>query len=443
MTHWFRILPTISILAVPIGIGSQPKGDDGDRSVTVVTIGYPDSDQMDAVTGETLPGIGSLEDAFEEANPDIDLEIVNIPWGDGASSYSAKTEAMLQADQACLYEMPGALEFARRGLLVDLDTMIESDPDFENVWGEQLDLARAWGPDHPETLWYLPNSTGVRVIHWDAQLFEDFGVEPLSATPTLDELQAKAALLTGTNPVTGEDTYGWWYQGKYAVWQFLAIAHALGADWGGVDESGAMTINWDTPEFEQALTWMVDMAQFAPSGALGDDGMPDGFLSDQNSVAIIPEGESGYFLSAFVADPELAARFRTSTNVKGPDGRGGLNAFSPMAMAESCANKDDAWTALKWLAGSAAAERYYFDSSGRLPVITAGGEVVPEISELTDGALILEQAQTSDGVYPWAAAEPRWALQSALEGALAGTMTPAEALAQAQRETNEWLADQG
>lgn len=428
-------------LAAPIAIGGSATAGD-ENTVTVLTIGYPDADQTDPVTGSRVPGIDNLEAAFENEYPDIDLEIVNIAWGDGASSYTVKTEAMLQSNQACIYEMPGVLEYARRGLLVDLDTLIADDPEFDNVWGDQLDLARSWGPTRADTLWYIPNNTGARVIHWDAELFEDFGVEPLSATPTLEELEQKAAQLTGTNPVTGEETYGWWYQGKYAVWQFLAVAHAMGADWGTVNDDGTMSIDWDTPEFETALTWFVEMAQYAPAGALGGDGMPNGFLSEQNNVAIIPDGEPGYFLPSFIADPSLAERFRTSTNVKGADGRGGLNAFSPMAMAESCANKSEAWTVLKWLAGSDAAERYYFESIGRIPVVVDGAEIVPEIADLPDGEPILAQVQTSDAVYPWAATEPRWALQAALEAALAGNVSPAEALEQAQQETADWLAEQ-
>ena len=46
-------------------------------------------------------------------------------------------------------------------------------------------------------------------------------------------------------------------------------------------------------------------------------------------------------------------------------------------------------------------------------------------------------------LYPWAAEQPRWAMQAALEAVLAGTMTPGEALKQAQEETADWLAQQG
>jgi ABC-type glycerol-3-phosphate transport system substrate-binding protein len=409
--------------------------------VTVLTIGYPDKDSTDAVTGTVSPGIGNLEAAFETANPTIDLVVTNIPWGEGATGYAPKTEAMIQANESCLYEMPGAAGYARRGLLADLSALIAADKDFKNVWGKQIETDKVWGPT-AKSLYYIPNNTGERVIHWDATLFANYGVEPLSKNPTLDEIAAKAKALTGTDPVTGQQTYGYYYQGKYAVWQFLSIAHAMGANWGSVDETGKMTVTWNTPEYLAALQWFVDMSKYAPSGALGSDGMPQGFLSDENVVAIIPEGEQGYFIQPLIANPELQKRFRSSFNLRGADGVGGVATISPMAMAESCTNKEAAWTALKWLAGSAESQKYYFDSNGRIPVSDNGAAALPQIASFPDGDVVLTQPQFAEAPYPWAADQPRWAMQTALEGALAGTLSPADALAQAQKETDDWLAQQ-
>jgi multiple sugar transport system substrate-binding protein len=433
------LLSTTALIALPIAapVIAQDK-----PVVKVLMIGYPDEDSTDATTGAKVPGIGHLHDAFAVANPNIDLEIISIPWGEGATAYSAKTEAMIQGNEACLYEMPAAPAFGRRGMLQNLDDMIKADKDFKNVWGSQLDAARSWGPDNPKSLFYIPNNTGERVVQWDAKLFKDWGVEPLSDKPTLEEVEAKAPKLTGKDPVTGEQTYGYWYQGKYAVWQFMAIGHALGANWGTMDEKGIMTVNWDTPEYLKALKWFVKMAQYAPSGALAGDGMPQGFLTDQNVVAIVPEGEAGYFVTPYIANAALNERFRVAYNFKGADGLGGLSSVSPLAMAASCDQKEAAWTALKWLAGAPEAEKYYFDANGRLPTADNATDALPQIGKLPDGAAILGQPLTAEPVYPWAASQPRWSLQAALEAALAGTATPEDALKQAQAETAEWLKTQ-
>ena len=412
-------------------------------NVNVLLIGKPDEDGLDPLTGNAIPGVANLQTKFAEAYPDIDMELINIPWGSGASSYTAKTESMIQAQEACIYHMPGAFNYGSRGYLENLDPWIANDPSFEDAWpGDYLEQWRGWGPGNPDNQWALPYSGGNRVIHYDSVLFDQWGVEGLSQHPTLDEIEEKAAATTGLNPATGEQNYGYWYQGKYINWQFQVIAHAFGANWGQVNADGTWTINWDTPEYLAGLTWLVNMAQYAPPGALAADAMPEGFLTDENVVTIIPEGETGYYLLPFVADPSLNERYRTTYNVQGPDGKGGLFIADPLAMAASCPNKAAAWETMKWLAASPESQAYNFDSGGNLPVITGAAEAIPALGELVDADAILNQNAFAERRYPWASAEPRWALQAAIESALAGTMSPEQALKQAQQETEDWLAQQ-
>ncbi len=411
--------------------------------VTAMLIGKPDEDTIDPVTGAPQPGVGQLEAMFEEAYPNIDLTIINIPWGSGATAYSAKTESMIQAQEACIYHMPGAFAFGRRGYLENLDPWMANDPTFADVWaGDNLEQWRGWGPGNPDNQWALPYSGGNRVIHWDSVLFEQWGIEPLSLHPTLEEIEEKAAAMTGINPVTGEQNYGYWYQGKYLNWQFQVIAHAFGATWGQVNADGTWTINWDTPEYLQGLEWLVKMSQYAPPGALAADVMPEGFLTDENVVAIIPEGETGYYLVPFITQPELQERYRTTYNIVGPDGKGGLFIADPLAMSTACPNKAAAWEVMKWLAGSAESQKYNFDAGGNLPVIEGAEDVIPALGALKDAEPILYANGLAEIRYPWASSEPRFALQAAMEAALAGTLSPKAALEQAQAETDAWLAEQ-
>ena len=91
---------------------------------------------------------------------------------------------MVQANEACIYHMPGQFDYAKQGVLQDLDVLMAQDPTFKDVWeGNFLENSKAWTPDDPDATIFLPAYTGVRVIHWDAKLFEDWGVEPLSANP--------------------------------------------------------------------------------------------------------------------------------------------------------------------------------------------------------------------------------------------------------------------
>jgi multiple sugar transport system substrate-binding protein len=75
-------------------------------------------------------------------------------------------------------------------------------------------------------------------------------------------------------------------------------------------------------------------------------------------------------------------------------------------------------------------------------VINGAAQAIPALGQLIDADAILNQNAFAEPRYPWASSQPRWSLQSAIEAALAGTMTPKQALQQAQKETADWLAQQ-
>lgn len=97
---------------------------------------------------------------------------------------------------------------------------------------------------------------------------------------------------------------------------------------------------------------------------------------------------------------------------------------------------------MKWLTMSPESQKYNFDSGGNLPVIEGAAEAIPAIGQLTDADAILNQNAYAELRYPWASSQPRFSLQAAIEAALAGTLSPEQALKQAQKETDDWLAQQ-
>ena len=107
-------LVAVSILAATCFAAASARGG-GQTVVKVLMIGYPDKDTTDA--SHRRPGARHrpAQGGVRRRNPTIDLEIINIPWGSGATGYAPKTEAMIKANEACLYEMPGAAELRPRG----------------------------------------------------------------------------------------------------------------------------------------------------------------------------------------------------------------------------------------------------------------------------------------------------------------------------------------
>src|SRR5215218_7421828 len=83
-----RIVETQIVVAtqqVEVVVTATPAPASGE--VKVLLIGKPDEDSIDPVSGASIPGVQQLEAMFEAQQPGIDLQIINIPWGSGATGY--------------------------------------------------------------------------------------------------------------------------------------------------------------------------------------------------------------------------------------------------------------------------------------------------------------------------------------------------------------------
>ena len=83
--------------------------------VTALMIGWPDRTASTPPPASPRSASSHLEELFEAKHPDIDLNIVNIPYGAGSTGYGPKTESMVQANEACVYHMPASYDYAQAG----------------------------------------------------------------------------------------------------------------------------------------------------------------------------------------------------------------------------------------------------------------------------------------------------------------------------------------
>ncbi|MCM2675306.1 ABC transporter substrate-binding protein [Alkalicoccobacillus plakortidis] len=170
-------------------------------------------DTTDPITGEKSRGLYVLKDEFERLYPGATVDFVIMPW----KNYVPNTQAMIAGKEADIFQMPGVNDFAAQGLLEPLQRLIDEDEFSLDHFSENL--VEGWmtlGPDDEELQIYaLPVLGDARFIQYDKQLFEEWGIEPLSEYPTVEEVMEKAKQMTGTNPVSGEQNYGIFFNGTH------------------------------------------------------------------------------------------------------------------------------------------------------------------------------------------------------------------------------------
>lgn len=444
---WKRVLSialaTMLLGSALTGCGEKataPSGNgNGERvKVRVQLIGsYTQEDAIDPITGAPLQGMHVVEEDFEKSHPDIDLEYVIIGWDD----YQKKTQTMIMGDQADVFQVPGIALMAGQDVLEPLTPYIERDNfDLGIYLDGQVDGWRVQSPsDSQPEVYSLPMLADARVICYDKQLFDDWGVPYLSEYPTYEEIKAAASQMTGTNPRTGEQNYGIVWRGADAADTVMNLNESLGGTWGTGNEFASLTYNFNSDTMVQAVDMLKDLLPYAPEAVLTDKGA-ERFGTEQNDVAIHLRAQPDKQIGA-IRDNKLVDRYGTAYLFVNPDeGMGGLFAGSPVAIGKNCKVKDAAWEYLKYTSGDFFQQ--FIVQWRQLPCVKNAAEF-DGIKGDPHMELCLDSVQTLwTPRYVYRAAAPRNYLVAAVESVLNGTSDAQTALNGAQEEAETWSSQQ-
>lgn len=419
--------------------GSTGGGDSGvDKTVIKVQfIGkFSQETTTDPISGETKKGVEVLEDEFERLNPDIDVQYILMGWDD----YQKKTQSMLLAGEADLYQAPGIAAVASQGLLEPLTPYIEKDSfDLDVYIDGQVDGWKVQGPDDTEpTIYGLPVIGDTRVIMYDKKLFDDFGVEYLSDEPTVEEILEKANQLTGTNPVTGEKVYGIIHNGKDAGDTVMNLNEYYGGTWGTGMNQNELLMNFNSETMVKAVNTLSEINALSPEGAMTGQG-GETFGTPTNNVAIHlrcnPEVLSNVSMLGLEEQYGVSRLF-----INEEEGMGGLFAGSPMVMAANSENKDAAWEYMKFT-GSEFYANYMWENQRYEGLPTT--KAILNHEDIKDDENLLKLFSSMEYLwtprYSYRAGQGRYTLSSAVEDIVLNNIDTQTRLDSAQKEIEEWI----
>ena len=153
----------------------------------------------DIVSGLERPGYNKLIERWNELYPNVTIEIEAVPWDNWKAAVQT---AAMSGDYDVIIHGNANADFC-----LDLTDYINNEPEVkDNVTffpfrrnPDNFTEVRAYG------ISYCLNPI---VCAIDKQIFEDYGVDLPDSSWTYDDLLEIASKLTGTDPVSGKQTYG-------------------------------------------------------------------------------------------------------------------------------------------------------------------------------------------------------------------------------------------
>ncbi|MCJ7841268.1 extracellular solute-binding protein [Lederbergia sp. NSJ-179] len=456
MKKIFSILITILLVTALAACSSTTESGKDTSNIEVVSdmegkvrislAGWQLENGIDAVTGQETVGFEEfLKNEFEPRYPNIELEIYQVPW----ENAQAKQTAMLQSKDVDIIYSGGAFaaQWMEQGLLRGIEDLIEDDSEFDgNIYLEGIWENSYSTVSYDGERFGLPAVLGKRVTVYDKQLFEEWGVEPLSENPSPEEILEKAKKMTGKNPVTGEKNYGLYFSGKALnLDTFVALTHAFGAEGAEGSLDDLKNIKWklNEPEMEKVLEWLAEASQYPPIDFLNEQGA-ENFGTEMNNIAIALNNAGGTVMGEYLSNDnkEILDRYEAVLNL-GPNGEGWV-AMDPFVMAKDAKDVKASWEVMKFLTGYET-QKWNYDNYKATPTLV-DADFVPKEDKFSKKAMEIAEISPSvlmDEANPFFSSEIVPAVNGFISNAANGKTPDIEKfLNDLQKRAEKWSANQ-
>jgi multiple sugar transport system substrate-binding protein len=179
----------------------------------------------------------AIVDAFEDANPDITVEVTTLPYGDYGTALQTDLAAGSVSDVFDI-EYANYAQYQANGVLAPLEV--------QNADAYKPSLLEAYATDGVQ--YALPSSFSDVVLYYNADLFDAAGLDYPTNDWTWDDERAAAEALT-------DQAAGVW--GDHQPVSFYEYYKALAQNGGEFLNADGTAVAFNTPEGIEAAEWLV------------------------------------------------------------------------------------------------------------------------------------------------------------------------------------------
>lgn len=342
--------------------GCSPQPESSDGRVVVTVNGLPGDDNPDG-----REAFLAQVEAFESANPDIDIE--PLEWNWDARTFNAQLAGgdLPVSFQAPFTEAGGLIS---RGQIKDLTSWVEESEKLSAILPAMLDAVK--GPDGQ--YYAIPTFATQNGLLLHRGLFEQAGIDPDSPLESWDAVASAAKSITdatgkaGFCQLTTQNQGGWILSSIIAAFGDELQARDGDTFRATVDTEGAhqaleflKKVRWDYNA--AGSNFLVDFSVLGPEFAAGSCGMMVG-----------PDGWLGEFVKNNGMDP---ADFGMFPMPQDSDGLGGLGGGT-LSVVRPDATEEQTDAAIKWLEYRFLDQFYDLEAAAKLAEAQAAdGSPVP------------------------------------------------------------------
>jgi len=350
-----------------------------------VTLRFMTHNTLEQPAGDVLKEIIA---EFEQENPDIKIQLEEVPNADILTKLTAYAEADDLPD--ILDGQFGLASFINLDAALDITDRVDA----EGLRDSFIPVALEAGMDSEGRILGLPFYTGTDALYYRVDHFEEAGLDPNAPPTTWDELTEAAIALT--NPRAGR--YGFGMYGKTHTERCIHFMQNNGPDGEMLRldrDTGMWTILVNSPDSIGAIEYMVSLAlehQVVPPNVVEMDYPANVAAFAGGNISMLTTGPWG--AQTFIGtNPDIEGKFAVGIHPT-PTGETPVLRQGSLIYAVSRTSQypDEAFRFLKWFTHDR--QPYFAANAGYGPTTKAALED-PAISEDPFLSVFLEQSLTA------------------------------------------------
>ncbi|SIR31361.1 ABC transporter substrate-binding protein [Halanaerobium kushneri] len=309
---------------------------------------------------EMSPEYHELINTFEEKNPDIDVEVVDVTSQDYGDKLTVMLSGGEDLDVFAVKDMPGYSNFISMNHLEPLNDYIERDNLDTSIYSGLMEEIKIDGEYYA-----IPFRTDNWILFYNKDIFDAAGVEYPTNDMTWPEFREKAAAVTSGS---GSDkTYGAFIQ------PWMSLATNLGV----LKEEGATTLangeDYDflKPGYELYLKMQYEDESVMPYGEATTSSAHYRTQFESGKVGMVYIGT--WNIGALISDKKAGrhdvnwgiAKSPHWADMEEPDTA--ISIVTPMAINSNSDKKEEAWKFIKFAGSEEGAK--IFAKHGVLPAV--------------------------------------------------------------------------
>lgn len=414
-----RKLGMSAALAVGLALPAQAE--------TELTMYYPI-----AVGGALTEVVDGIVANFEAANPDIKVNAIYAGNYDDTRVRALSALNSGEPAQLAVMFSIDAYDLIEQGHIVAFDDLVEGDAG--KAWLESFYPALMANGKIEGKTWGIPFQRSTIVAYYNKDKFREAGLDPDSPPTTWDELVSMGKKLTK------EDTYGVMIPSTaYPYWMFQALAIQNGKE---VMSNDGLTTSFDDPKVVETLEFWKSLSAehgVMPEGTVEWGTLRQAFLEGQTAMMWHSTGN----LTAVKKNASFdfgVAMLPGNERLGSPTGGGNFYMFEKTTPEERAA----ALKLIEFMTAPEQAAEWSIKTGymGVSPAAYQTDALKAYVEEFPPALVARNQLEHAVAEFStFETARVREGLNNAIQAALTGAKTPADALGEAQSAADRLLKD--